>query len=146
MRIKRRFIGAATIGDHRIERTAIPMLFAALAAPALALLVLAAHFYRAGWWPLALLSLALIALLAVPRAWAARGVQVALLAGALEWVRTLAALAAMRLALEQPYLRLVAILLAVAVLTALSAAVFRLPRVRARFGLAAARMRVGAPP
>ncbi len=111
------------------------MLFIRLLPPALALLLLAAHFYRAGWLPLAVLSLALIALLAVPRAWAARTVQFAMVLGALEWLRTLAAFAAVRVSFGQPYLRLAAILAAVAAFTLLSAWVFRQRAVRARFNL-----------
>jgi hypothetical protein len=92
--------------------------------PAVAGLLLAAHFYRAG-------SL----LLAVPRAWAGRAVQIALVVGAVEWLRTLAVFAAARVASGQPYLRLTLILLAVAIFTATSAAVFRHPRLRQRFRL-----------
>ncbi|MBK6336535.1 MAG: hypothetical protein IPF60_12460 [Betaproteobacteria bacterium] len=52
------------------------MLFACLLPPALAAVVLAAHFYRAGNLALAGLAAApLLALLFVPRAWAARVVQ-----------------------------------------------------------------------
>lgn len=104
-------------------------------APALALLLLAAHFYRAGLWPLALAALLLNALLFVPRAWAARTVQLALLAGAFEWLRTLASLVGERMAAGQPYLRLTAILLAVALLTAGAALAFRAYPMRVRYGL-----------
>lgn len=108
---------------------------ALLLAPTLALLLLAAHFYRAGLWPLALVSLLLIALLFVPRAWAARAVQIALLAGTLEWLRTLAAFVGERMAAGQPYLRLLAILLAVALFTGAAALVFRAYPLRVRYGL-----------
>ena len=108
---------------------------ALLAAPALSLLLLAAHFYRAGWLPLAVICLVLIGLLAVRRAWAARAAQVALIVGAIEWLRTLALLVSERTALGQPYLRLAAIVLAVALLTAASTLVFRNYALRVRFGL-----------
>lgn len=101
--------------------------------PAAASLLLAAHFYRAGSLLFAAVSVALIGLLAVPRAWAARAVQIALVVGAVEWLRTLAAFAAARVASGQPYLRLTLILLAVAIFTAASAAVFRHPRLRQRY-------------
>ena len=52
------------------------------------LLVLAAHFLRSGNIALVVLVLVFMALLAVRRRWAARLVQVALLLGAVEWVRT----------------------------------------------------------
>ncbi len=104
--------------------------------PFLALLLLAAHFYRGGWLPLAALSVALLPLLAVPRPWAARTVQAALVLGALEWLRTLAGLVSMRLALGQPYLRLAVILGAVAAFTLLAAWIFQHRALRTRFGLA----------
>jgi hypothetical protein len=76
-----------------------------LAPAVLSLLVLAAHFLRAGSVALVGVSLALAALLAVRRPWAARTVQAALIVGA------------------------------AAVLTGLSALVFRAPRVRGWFRL-----------
>jgi len=111
-------------------------LVARLILPFLALLLLAAHFYRADWMPLAVLSAALTLLLAVPRPWAARTLQVALVLGALEWLRTLAAFAAMRVAVGQPYLRLALILGAVAAFTLLAAWVFQHRALRSRFRLA----------
>ncbi len=109
--------------------------FALALVPALALLLLAAHFYRSGLWPLALAAMVLNALLIVPRAWAARTVQVALLGGSLEWLRALAAFVGERVALGQPYLRLLVILLAVALFTAGAALVFRAYPMRVRYGL-----------
>lgn len=106
-----------------------------LLAPGLSLLVLGAHFYRAQAWPLMLACGACVLLLAWPRAWAARGVQLVLLAGALEWLWTVFALVQQRMALAQPWARLALILGAVALLTAGAALVFRHPRLRARFGL-----------
>jgi hypothetical protein len=113
------------------------MLFVRLLVPALALLLLAAHFFRAGWLLPAALSVLLIGLLAVPRPWAARTLQVAMALGALEWLRTLAAFAAARMSLGQPYLRLALILGAVAAFTLAAAWIFRHRSVRARFRLAA---------
>lgn len=103
--------------------------------PAAAGLLLAAHFYRAGSLLLAAIAVAFIGLLAVPRSWAARAIQIALVVGAIEWLRTLAAFAAARVAGGQPYLRLTLILLAVAAFTVASAAVFCHPRLRQRFQL-----------
>jgi hypothetical protein len=103
--------------------------------PVLALLLLGAHFYRAGLWPLAALALALNGLLLVPRAWAARAIQVALLAGSIEWLRTLAVFVDERMVAGQPYFRLVVILLAVAVFTAGAALVFRTYALRVRYGI-----------
>jgi hypothetical protein len=99
----------------------------------LSLLVLAAHFLRAGHLILVVLCLALLGLLAVPRAWAARTVQVALLLGAIEWVWTLSRLASARAEAGEPALRMTLILGAVALLTGLSALLFRTARLRRRF-------------
>jgi hypothetical protein len=108
---------------------------ALLILPSLAAVLLAAHFYRAGQLMLAALSVGALVLLAVPRPWAARALQLALLAGAFEWLRTLALFAATRIAMGQPYLRLTLILLAVAAMTAASAAVFQQAAVRRRYRL-----------
>ena len=97
---------------------------------ALSAVLLAAHFSRAGLSLGVALALGFPLLLFVRRPWAARTVQVLLLAGALEWTRTAALLAARRIELGQPWLRLVAILGAVAAFTAASALVFRSPRLR----------------
>lgn len=112
------------------------MLIVRLLLPAVSLLLLAAHFYRAGALAAAVLSVALLALLAVPRPWAARTLQVALVLGALEWLRTLAAFAAARIGLGQPYLRLALILGAVAAVTLAAAWIFQHRSLRARFRLA----------
>ncbi len=61
--------------------------------------------------------------------------QVALLLGALEWLRTLTLLVRFRTDLGTPWARLALILGAVALGTALSALVFRAPRVATLFGL-----------
>ncbi len=106
-----------------------------LLAPMLALGVLAAHFVRARMLVAAALCVLMIALLAVPRAWVARVVQIALVIGALEWARTLAALLASRMAIGQPYLRMTAILVVVALLTLASAWVFRARPLRTRYRL-----------
>jgi hypothetical protein len=111
------------------------MAFVRLVLPVLACVLLAAHFFRAGLLPLAVLSGLLPLVLAVPRRWAARAMQAALLLGAVEWLRTLAALSAERIAMGQPVLRLVAILLAVALFTAASALVFRNRTLRLRYRL-----------
>ena len=106
-----------------------------LAPAALAALLLAAHFYRAGaLWGVALAA-ALVALLPVRRPWAARVAQAGLVLGALEWIRTLAAFAAVRVTMGQPYVRMALILGAVALVTALAAAAFESPTLRARYGL-----------
>ena len=64
----------------------------------LSLLLLGAHFYRGGLPLLTLLCGVLPALLFLRKPWVPRLFQVLLLLGALEWLRTLYVLAAMRIA------------------------------------------------
>ena len=104
-----------------------------LIAPTLALLLLAAHFYRAAALPLVLACLALVALQALRRPWVPRVMQLALLAGAIEWAWTAALLMQQRLALGQPWQRMAIILSVVALATLAAAAVFRHARVKARY-------------
>jgi len=89
---------------------------------ALSTLALAAHLFRAGA-PLAVaLGVALLpAILIGGRPLAVRAVQAVLVAGAVEWLRTLALLVAARRAADLPYLRLALILGAVAAASALAA-------------------------
>jgi hypothetical protein len=105
--------------------------------PALALLLLGAHFLHAGLMPVAVVAVLLIGLLAVRRPWAARTLQVILALGAIEWVLTAIVRAQLRMSHDQPYLRLVLILGAVALFTAIAAAIFQHPKLRQRFGLGA---------
>lgn len=109
-----------------------------LLAPAgLSLLVLGAHFLRSGHLVLVVLALVMIGLLFVRRPWAGRTVQVALVVGALEWVRTTLVLAGERASMARPFGRMVVILGAVAGVCALSAWLIRGPRVRRWFRMAA---------
>lgn len=102
---------------------------------ALALLVLAAHFLRAGNLALVALTSVMVALLFVRRPLAARFVQSALILGAFEWLRTLAFLAGERRARGVPYLRMTLILGGVALATVLSLLVFRSRIVKEHFRL-----------
>jgi hypothetical protein len=95
-----------------------------------ALLLLAAHFFRAGLMPLTVLAVMLTALLFVREAWAVRILQTVLALGALEWLRTAWAFAAARAAQGQPYGRLLAILGAVAAVTTVAALLLTRPPVR----------------
>lgn len=108
-----------------------------LTLPVLALLLLGAHFMHAGLLPLAILAVLLIGLLAVRRPWAARTVQAILAVGVIEWVLTAITRAQIRMGHDEPYLRLVLILGGVALFTALAAAIFQHPALRARFRLGA---------
>jgi hypothetical protein len=89
----------------------------------LSLLVLGAHFLRQGQTLLLVISVALIGLLAVPRRWALRVLQAALVLGAVEWIRTLIVLFQIRGEMGMPVTRMVIILAAVALFTAASALV-----------------------
>jgi asparagine N-glycosylation enzyme membrane subunit Stt3 len=102
----------------------------------LSLLVLGAHFFRAGNVIMVAAVFVVLGLLAVPRRWAARMIQAALLLGAVEWIRTLVELYRQRAQLGQPAMRLCIILGGVALVTALSAMVFRTVRLRARYAKA----------
>lgn len=102
--------------------------------PAASLAVLGAHFYRSGSMALvALCVLLLILMLVLRRVWVLRLLQLGLLLGAAEWLWTTFLLVQQRLALGQPWQRLTLILLCVALATALSALVFRHPRLQKRF-------------
>jgi hypothetical protein len=96
----------------------------------LSLVLLAAHFYRAGLLPVAVICLGLVPLLFVRKSWVPRFFQVLLLLGALEWLRALYNFAAMRIAWDQPWTRLALILATVAAFTALSGLVFNNRKLR----------------
>ncbi len=104
-----------------------------LLAPVLALVLLAAHFYRAGAWPWLLATLVLLPLMLLRRHWAPTVLLLALATGAAEWAWTAATLAQQRWAPGQPWLRMVLILGTVSLLPLASALVLRLPTVRVRY-------------
>ena len=106
-----------------------------LIAPVLALVLSGASFLRAGDLAMVAACGVLILLLAVPRPWAARVVQLALVLAALRWLWLTWALAGMRAAAGVPYARMAAILGAVAALTLLAALVFRSRRLRRYYRL-----------
>lgn len=88
----------------------------------LSLVLVAAHLLRAGNVLSAGAALLAIALLFVRRAWAVQLLQVILGLATIEWVRALVGLTRQRMQMGEPWVRLVVILGAVAVLTALSLA------------------------
>lgn len=97
--------------------------------------LLAAHFLRAGQVLLVLACLAFPFLLFVRKQWAVRIVQVILVLGGLEWIRTLLTLVAERAQTGQPWVRMSVILLAVALWTAGSLLVFLQPSLKTFYGL-----------
>jgi hypothetical protein len=72
-------------------------------------------------------------LLLMPRRWTARTVQVLLVLGALEWLRTTVALVDARQTSGKPWTRMAIILGSVAVFTLLSGFMFRLPPLARRY-------------
>ena len=99
----------------------------------LALLLLAAHFLRYGNTVIVVGIAALSGLLFVRRAWAARIIQLVLVAGTVEWLRTLAMLVQERMALGAPYLRMAVILGLVAAVTAFAALLFQSKELKALY-------------
>jgi hypothetical protein len=96
----------------------------------LSFLILGAHFLRVGALPLVALSLFLPFLLLLPRPWAARVLQVALVMAGLEWLRTMFILIAGRQAGGDPWGRMAVILGVVALVAFISAATFQLRPLR----------------
>jgi hypothetical protein len=91
----------------------------------LSLIILGAHFMRYENLLGVFGSLGFIALLFVRRPWVARLVQVILVLGAFEWVRTLYDLVQVRVATGQPVTRMAIILGVVAFVTFCSALLFQ---------------------
>jgi hypothetical protein len=100
----------------------------------LSFLLLGAHFYRAGQVVLAGLCVAVLFLLFLRKHWVPLLFQVLLALAALEWLRSLYFLAAMRIAWNEPWTRLALILGAVALFTLMSGLVFRNRNLRSIYG------------
>ena len=107
------------------------MRFLRTALVVLSAIILAAHFLRSGDILLMAGSLVFPLLLLVRQLWAVRLVQLLLLLGSVEWIRTTIDLIHERQALGMTWDRLAFILVAVALLTAASAVVLEPPRRRA---------------
>lgn len=103
----------------------------------LALLVLAAHFFRADLPFLVPVCVGFAALLFVRFAWVPRTVGLALVLAAGEWLHTLAILVGDRLEAGQPWLRLALILSGVALATLLAAWLLNIEPVRRWYRAAA---------
>jgi hypothetical protein len=95
--------------------------------------LLAAHFYRAELTLLVAICAFFPLLLFLRTPWVPQLFQGALIIGALEWLRTLYMLAAMRIGFDQPWGRLAVILGAVALFTALSGLLFNGRSLRVRY-------------
>lgn len=97
--------------------------------------LLAAHFSRADLFPLVIVSLAIPFLLLIKRAWAARGIQLLLLLGAAEWIRSMFGYIEVRKTIGEDWGRLAIILITVALLTACSGLVFSGKSLKKRYRL-----------
>ena len=105
----------------------------------LSILVLGAHFLRYGNSIGVLVALLLVALLFLRRPWVARLMQVVLVLGTLEWLRTMYELGHIRALHGQPYGRMLVILGVVAVVTLLAALLFESKTLRQVYGRAGAK-------
>ena len=96
-------------------------------------LLLTAHFFRAGQTVLAVIPLILLIPLFLKEKWVPWLIQLALVLGALEWVRTIVAVAEIRMHHGAPWVRMAVILGAVALFTALSSLVFKSKGLKKRY-------------
>ncbi|WP_405219895.1 hypothetical protein [Lentisalinibacter sediminis] len=101
----------------------------------LSLAVLGAHYLRYGNVFGVAVSLALIGLLFVRSAWAARVIQAALVLGAVEWAHILYELTQIRLAQGAPTARMGAIIGVVILVTVGSALLFQTGTMKRMYGL-----------
>jgi hypothetical protein len=99
----------------------------------LSLWVMAAHELRSWNLPVVALLLLMPLLLLIKRRWVVRVMQITLLIGALEWLRTMVLLTNMRQEEGEPWVRMVVILGSVMVFTVASGTVFAIPRLRRRY-------------
>lgn len=105
---------------------------------AISLLLLAAHWIRAGNLPLALVTIAFSGLLVIRRPWATRLLQLLLLLAAWEWIATAIGISQDRIEDQRPWLRSALILGTVALFDALAAGLLEL-RLRRRSAFTARR-------
>lgn len=99
----------------------------------LSCLVLGAHFSRAELLPLVIFCAMFPFILLVKARWVPLIMQVFLVLGTLEWVRTILVLVKERLSQGQDWLRMALILGGVALFTLLSVLVFRNKKIAERF-------------
>ncbi|MFP5212374.1 MAG: hypothetical protein ACLGPL_03240 [Acidobacteriota bacterium] len=109
------------------------MVFVLLLPVIVSALVLGAHFFRSGNDVLMAASLAVVPLLVLKKRWIVRAVQVVLVLGAIEWIRTLTELAMERRSMGEDWVRMALILGAVALFTAGSALAFRSTVLKKRY-------------
>ncbi len=98
-------------------------------------MLLAAHFMRGDQTVVVAITLLLPCILFLGKSWAARIVQIVLVIGAVEWIRTLVELQAFRVEHGLPWLRLAIIIGTVALFTGCSALVFFHKSLRRKYRL-----------
>jgi hypothetical protein len=108
-------------------------MFALLIPAFLSCLVLAAHFFRGEHLFLMFIACSAPLLLLARRTWATRLLQVLLVIGAIEWVRTTWQIQAVRIESGRDWQRMAAILYGVACFTFASSLVFFLPPLRRHY-------------
>ena len=108
-------------------------MFALLIPTLVSFLLLGAHFFRGGQLVLVLICCAAPMLLLLRRTWATRMLQVLLIVGALEWLRTAFLIRAIRIEEGRDWRRMAIILGSVAALTFFSSLVYFLPPLRKHY-------------
>ncbi|MBE9519093.1 MAG: hypothetical protein IMY68_11010 [Bacteroidetes bacterium] len=102
--------------------------------------LLAAHFSRANMPPAVVVSLIIPFLLLIRKPWIAKSIQILLLLGALEWIRSMFGYIQVRKEIGEDWGRLAIILVTVAVLTACAGLVFRGKSLKKRYRLEKSRV------
>jgi len=101
----------------------------------LSFLILAAHFSRLNITFLVISALIIPLLLFIKKAWAARTIQLTLIAGAGEWIRIMFVYIDIRKETEQDWTRLAVILSVVSLFTLLSVLIFQSKSVKKNYKL-----------
>jgi hypothetical protein len=96
-------------------------------------LLLSAHFFRAGQSALALAPIIFMLLLFIRQSWVPWVIQLTLVLGSIEWLRTLVSVAQVRIEFGVPWMRMAVILGVVALFTAFSSLMFRNKALRNRY-------------
>jgi len=98
-------------------------------------LILSAHFSRGDLFVISIICLLIPLLLFIKQAWVIKLIQIILIIGSIEWIRSLFYYINQRQAIGESYIRLVIIIIMVALFTGLSALVFRNEKLRELYNL-----------
>jgi hypothetical protein len=96
----------------------------------LSFLLLAAHFYRSEMFILSIFSLLIPFTLFIKSKWIPGIIQIILILGSFEWLRTTILFVAERKMANMPWIRLCIILVSVALFTALTGLVFKIKSIK----------------